>query len=160
MSTLNTAPVPLTLGGITIEELSLIAIEGARLAVAAEVDERIQASRAVVEHALARDQLVYGLTSQVGHGRDQRVDPEALSRYQELLVRSHAGGVGAPLPEEQVRAVMLARIAGLARGDRASILTRSTPSSRCSTRGFIQLFQRADRSGRLTSRTSPRWPSS
>ena len=116
MSTLKTTPVPLTLGGITIEDLFLIAIEGAQLAVAAEVDERIQASRAVVEHALARDQLVYGLTSQVGHGRDQRVDPEVLSRYQELLVRSHAGGVGAPLPEEQVRAIMLARIAGLARG--------------------------------------------
>jgi histidine ammonia-lyase len=116
MSTLKTSPVPLTLGGTTIEDLSLIAIEGAQLAVAAEVDERIQASRAVVEHALARDQLVYGLTSQVGHGRDQRVDPGALSRFQELLVRSHAGGVGAPLPEEQVRAIMLARIAGLARG--------------------------------------------
>src|SRR5262245_57003380 len=78
MSTLETSPVPLTLGGITIEDLSLIAIEGAPLAVAAEVDQRIQASRAVIEHALARDQLVYGLTSQVGHGRDQRVDPEAL----------------------------------------------------------------------------------
>lgn len=115
-STTQSTPVLLTLGGITIEDVSRVAVEGAPLAVAAEVDERLLASRAVVEHALARNQLVYGLTSEVGHGRDQRVAPELLPQFQELLVRSHAGGIGVPLPEEQVRAIVLARIAGLARG--------------------------------------------
>lgn len=116
MSATSTAPVPLTLKGITVVELSRVAVDGAPLAVAAEVEERLLASRAVVEHVLAGNQLVYGLTSQVGHGRDQRIDPAVLRRYQELLVRTHAGGIGDPLPKEQVRAIMLARIAGLARG--------------------------------------------
>jgi histidine ammonia-lyase len=116
MSTTNSTPVSLTLAGMSLEELSRVAIDNAPLVVAAEVEERVQASRAVVEHALARDQLIYGLTSQVGHGRDVRVDPAALARFQELLVRTHAGGIGDPLPESQARAIMLARIAGLARG--------------------------------------------
>ncbi|MGZ6388810.1 MAG: HAL/PAL/TAL family ammonia-lyase [Ktedonobacterales bacterium] len=115
-STTHTAAVTLALEGITIEDVFRVAVDGAPLVVATEVDERIQASRAVVEHVLARNELVYGLTSQVGHGRDQRVDPEALVHFQELLVQTHAGGIGAPLPEEQVRAIMLARLAGLARG--------------------------------------------
>lgn len=116
MSTSNTVPVTLTLGDVTLEELFRVAVGGAPLVVAAAVDERIQASRDVVERVLASGQLVYGLTSEVGHGRDQRVAPEDLPEFQELLVRSHAGGVGAPLPDEQVRALMFARIVGLARG--------------------------------------------
>jgi histidine ammonia-lyase len=116
MTTLSPAPVTLTLTGISIEDISRVAVNGALLVVASEVDERLQASRTVVEHALARDQLVYGLTSGVGHGRDERVDPALLPHYQELLVRTHAGGIGSPLPQDQVRAIMLARIAGLARG--------------------------------------------
>lgn len=121
MSATSTAPVPLTLKGITVVELSRVAVDGAPLAVAAEVEERLLASRAVVEHVLAGNQLVYGLTSQVGHGRDQRIDPAVLRRYQELLVRTHAGGIGDPLPEGQVR-----------------ILTHFTHSSICSTRVSIR----------------------
>ena len=116
MSATSPAPVHLTLRGITIEDVSRIAVDGAPLVVAAEVDEKLLASRAVVEHALAGDQLIYGLTSHVGHGRDQRIDPASLWQYQERVVRTHAGGIGDPLPEAQVRAIMLARIAGLARG--------------------------------------------
>jgi histidine ammonia-lyase len=116
MSGKNTTPITLTLRGMSVEELSRVAVEGAPLVVAAEVDARLRASRLVVEHALAGDQLVYGLTSQVGHGRDQRVDPAALAYFQEMIIRTHAGGIGNPLPQEQVRALMVARIAGLARG--------------------------------------------
>lgn len=116
MSATSTTPVPLTLRGITVDELSRVAVDGAPLLVTAEVDERLLASRAVVERALAGQHLVYGLTSQVGHGRDQRIDAAVVAQYQELLVRTHAGGIGDPLPEAQVRAIMLARIAGLARG--------------------------------------------
>ena len=116
MNPTNATPVTLTLRGLTIEEVSQIAAGGAQLEIAGEVEERLLASRAVVEEVLAGDQLVYGLTSQVGHGRDQRVDPAVLAQYQELLVRTHAGGIGDPLPEAQTRAIMLARIAGLARG--------------------------------------------
>jgi histidine ammonia-lyase len=116
MSATSAAPVSLTLQGLTIDELSRVAVDGTPLIVATEVDERLLASRAVVERALAGHHLVYGLTSQVGHGRDQPLDPAMLAQYQELLVRTHAGGIGDPLPEVQVRAIMVARIAGLARG--------------------------------------------
>jgi histidine ammonia-lyase len=116
MSARSAAPVTLTLRGLSIEELSHIAVDGAQLEIATDVEEQLLASRAVVEHILAGDQLVYGLTSQVGHGRDQRVDPSVLAQYQELLVRTHAGGIGDLLPEPQARAIMLTRIAGLARG--------------------------------------------
>src|SRR5205807_2587023 len=85
--------------------------DGAPLAVAAEVDERIQASRAVVEHVPARNELVYGLTLRAGHGRGQRVAPAARPPSQEPVVRTPAGGTGEPLPETQGRALARAGIA-------------------------------------------------
>ena len=78
--------------------------------------ERVKASRAVVERALEGDAMIYGLNTGLGSRRDRRVSREDLARYQVQMVRDHAGGVGPPLPDEDVRALMAARIAGIARG--------------------------------------------
>src|ERR687892_482454 len=74
------------------------------------------ASRAVVERALEGGELIYGLNTGVGSRRDRPVSREDLDRYQVQMVMDHAGGVGAPLADEDVRAIMAARIAGMARG--------------------------------------------
>jgi histidine ammonia-lyase len=107
--------VRLTGGGLAAEDIGRVA-RGAILELAPEVLERVEASRAVVERALERDVPVYGLNTGLGSRRDRRVPPEDLARYQEQMVWDHAGGVGDPLPDEDVRAIMAARIAGIARG--------------------------------------------
>jgi histidine ammonia-lyase len=107
--------VLLTRDGLSAEQVGEVA-RGARLELAPEVVERVRASRAVVERALEGDAMIYGLNTGLGSRRDRRVSREDLGRYQVQMVVDHAGGVGPPLGDEDVRALMAARIAGIARG--------------------------------------------
>lgn len=108
--------VLLTADGLSLEDLWRVAVDGERLEVAPEVDERLAAGRAVVERMLDGDRLVYGLNTGLGHQRDRRVSREELMEYQVRIVVGHAGAVGPPLPDEHVRALMAARVAGFAAG--------------------------------------------
>lgn len=107
--------VRLTTDGLTAEEIGRLA-RGATPEPAPEVLERVRASRAVVDRALEGEVMIYGLNTGLGSRRDRRVSREDLGRFQVQMVMDHAGGVGAPLPDEDVRAIMAARIAGIARG--------------------------------------------
>jgi histidine ammonia-lyase len=85
-----------------------------------ELDEAarstIAASRAVIDRVLAEDEPVYGLNTGVGHMKDTRLPLDQLRSIQTLLLMSHAGGTGPPLPALAVRAAMAARLNGIARG--------------------------------------------
>jgi histidine ammonia-lyase len=89
---------------------------GADVALGPVALERIRASRAVVDRLVAGDELVYGLNTGLGHGRNERLPVEVLEASQAVVVRAHAGGFGQPLPIEIVRAAMAVRVAGIARG--------------------------------------------
>ncbi|MBX6362880.1 MAG: histidine ammonia-lyase [Gemmatimonadetes bacterium] len=78
--------------------------------------ERVLAARAVVERAVAEGRVVYGLTTGFGALAEVAIPLERIRELQVNLIRSHAAGVGAPLPEDEVRAVMLLRANVLARG--------------------------------------------
>jgi histidine ammonia-lyase len=100
---------------LTVPELVAVA-RGARIELGQVAIERIVASRAVVDRLVSGDELVYGLNTGLGHGRNERLPGDALEAGQALVVRAHAGGFGPPLPVEVVRAAMAVRIAGIARG--------------------------------------------
>ncbi len=87
-----------------------------RVELAPEVEATILASRAVVERLVAGDRLIYGLNTGLGHMRDHRVEIDVLQRYQRQMIEAHASGIGPPLATADVRAAMLARISGAARG--------------------------------------------
>jgi histidine ammonia-lyase len=110
------APVVVTTDGLRVEDVVRVAALGVPLVLTDEVRRRIADGRAVVERALGTDRLVYGLNTYLGYRRDERVPAEALAEYQEFIVATHVGGIGDPLPEADVRALLTARIAGLARG--------------------------------------------
>jgi histidine ammonia-lyase len=78
--------------------------------------ERIGAARGVVEHAVARGEAVYGVTTGIGELASVRIEPADAERLQLNLLRSHAVGAGDPLPAELVRGMMLLLAASLARG--------------------------------------------
>jgi histidine ammonia-lyase len=107
--------VRITAAPMPVEDL-LAVVDGARVELDGPARERIAAARAVVDEALAAGSAVYGLTTQVGHLRDTRLTAEEVHREQEFLVRSHAGGIGPPLPVPVVRAALTVRLAGIARG--------------------------------------------
>ena len=58
----------------------------------------LDASRARVERALASGQTIYGINTGFGKLANVRIAPADLDRLQVNLIRSHAAGVGAPLP--------------------------------------------------------------
>jgi histidine ammonia-lyase len=97
--------VTITEAGMGIEDLLAVA-GGARVELAGGVRALIAGGRAVVDRALAAGDAVYGLTTQVGHGKDTRLSEEEIRGEQHFLVMSHAGGIGPPLPTEVVRAAL------------------------------------------------------
>jgi len=59
---------------------------------------------------------VYGVNTGFGALAEVRISSDQVTRLQQNLVRSHAAGVGTPLPQDCVRAMMLLRAAVLATG--------------------------------------------
>ena len=110
MSTVTITEEPLAL-----EDL-LAVVDGDRVELADGTRDVIAASRAVVDRALARNDAVYGLTTHVGHGKDTRLTDDEIPGEQMLLVKSHSGGIGLPLPTPLVRAALVVRLNGIARG--------------------------------------------
>ncbi|HEX7267242.1 MAG TPA: aromatic amino acid lyase, partial [Streptosporangiaceae bacterium] len=81
--------VTITEAPLAIEDL-LAVVGGARVELDGGTRARIAASRAVVDRALAGGEAVYGLTTQVGHGRNTRLTEEEIQGEQRFLVVSHS----------------------------------------------------------------------
>ncbi len=113
---LVTDPVLVGPGGISPADVVRAARELALVELSPEVEATILAGRAVVDRLVAGDRLIYGLNTGLGHMRDHRVPLEVLQRYQRQMIEAHASGIGPPLDTEDVRAAMLARVSGAARG--------------------------------------------
>src|SRR2546425_3083158 len=111
-------PAPVTLDGhsLAIEDVVSVARHGASVAVAAHSLAAVNGSRRVVEAAIARGDTMYGVTTGLGRLAHVRIRPEQARELQRNLIRSHASGVGDPLPVEAVRAMMLLRANVLLRG--------------------------------------------
>jgi histidine ammonia-lyase len=100
----------------TVDDVHDVAVRGARVFASEEILDRVRRSRAAVERALTRGRKVYGLNTYVGHLRDREIAPEDMIDYQHQLLAMHARGIGDPMAEYDVRALMLARIVGMSRG--------------------------------------------
>jgi histidine ammonia-lyase len=101
---------------LTVDDVVDVARGGARAELAPDVAQRMERSRRYVEGAVERDDVVYGVTTGFGALADTHIGGDNLSRMQAALVRSHAAGVGRPLADETVRALLLLRARTLAAG--------------------------------------------
>ncbi len=94
---------------LSLAEIAAVAIGEETVEMAASVHGRVRASRNVVDSIVERGDIVYGVNTGFGKLSDVRVAPEELLDLQLNLVRSHACGIGSPLSEAEVRAMMLLR---------------------------------------------------
>ena len=101
---------------LTLEQLLAIADHGATVALAGAARDRVRASRAVVDRRAQGDEPAYGINTGFGSFADVKIAPEALETLQLNLLRSHAAGLGDPLPVRAVRATMALRATVLATG--------------------------------------------
>src|SRR5919199_595043 len=107
MSTVTISAAPMTL-----EEL-LDVVRGAPVEIGDDARRTIEASRAVLDRAIAEDEPVYGVNRGVGHGKDTRVPVEERRRAQVRILETHAGGTGPPLRADLVPAAMAVRLVGI-----------------------------------------------
>ena len=109
-------PIELTGQSLTLDEIERIAADGESVTLGAKAQERVRASRQVVEDILRRDEVVYGINTGFGNFRNVVIPENDLERLQLNLVRSHSAGVGEPFSEQDVRAILALRINALASG--------------------------------------------
>jgi len=86
-----------------------VVLDETALAVVAE-------NRGVVDRIVAEGRTVYGINTGFGQFATVVIAPDQLQQLQLNLIRSHAAGVGDPLPKHQTRALMAARINCLLKG--------------------------------------------
>src|SRR5271166_79908 len=101
---------------LSLDQIASVAVHGRSVAIAAAAYPHMEASRAVVEGLVARGETAYGINTGFGKLSDVRIGSDQLEALQRNLVRSHACGIGEPLPEDEARAMLLLRANVLAKG--------------------------------------------
>lgn len=104
-------------GDVTLQDIEDIAVSRKYVTLANSAKARVDAAAAYVRETAHSGVAVYGVTTGFGANRDHTIKPEDAEVLQERLIMSHACGVGEPLPEDVVRAMMALRIAALVQGN-------------------------------------------
>ena len=132
---------------LTLEQTAGVA-DGAEVSLAGSARPRIERARRFVEDIVASGEVVYGINTGFGALSDVTIPPEKLRELQVNLVRSHSCGVGEPLPERVVRAMMLQRANVLAKGYSGCRIEVIETLLRMLNAGCIRSSRRAARSER------------
>src|ERR1700723_2413935 len=101
---------------LSLEQIHQIAGGSIDAAIAPAARQGIEASQAVVERIVTSNETAYGINTGFGKLSDVRISTGDLQQLQRNLVRSHACGLGEPLEEAEVRAMLLLRANVLAKG--------------------------------------------
>lgn len=109
---------PLLIDGesLSLDDVGEVAVERRPVALHPQAVAKMSGSRAVVEAIVDENRTVYGISTGFGKLSDVHIGHEQLLQLQHNLLRSHASGVGDPLTEEEVRALILLRANVLAKG--------------------------------------------
>ena len=101
---------------LTLDQIDRIAHHAELLVISPAARARVQAAREVVDRHAAGGRPVYGINTGFGALADVAIPSHQLAALQLNLLRSHAAGVGSPLPTPVVRALIALRANVLAKG--------------------------------------------
>jgi histidine ammonia-lyase len=101
---------------LTLADVREVVYDFRPVLLGADAREAVNRARAVVDHLVAHNRVAYAITTGVGKLADVRIPPEQIRELQLNLIRSHCAGVGEPLTEPEVRAMMLLRANSLSKG--------------------------------------------
>ncbi|HKD98594.1 MAG TPA: histidine ammonia-lyase [Micromonosporaceae bacterium] len=108
--------ITVTANGVSADDVRAVARGTANVAIGDDAMEAMRRSRAIIDDIEAQGRPVYGVSTGFGALATTFIAPERRAELQHSLIRSHAAGVGAPMPREVVRAMMLLRVRSLALG--------------------------------------------
>ena len=106
----------LTPGTLTLKDLRGLLDQPRPIALDPASHRAIDRSAAVVQAVIDRGETAYGINTGFGALARTHIKDDQLTELQRRLVLSHAAGTGDPLPNAIVRAVLILKINGLARG--------------------------------------------
>ena len=103
-------------GHLTPADAEAIVLGEAGVALAPSARAKVEASHGALQAILLRGDPVYGVNTGFGALSTVRIPDGDLARLQRNIVRSHATGVGAPLPDPVVRGMLLFRVNSFLQG--------------------------------------------
>ena len=106
----------LTPGTLTLKDLRALLDAPRPVALDPASYHAIDRSAAVVQAVIDRGETAYGINTGFGALARTHISDDQLTELQRRLVLSHAAGTGDPLPDTIVRAILILKINGLARG--------------------------------------------
>jgi histidine ammonia-lyase len=114
----STADIIIDDGDVRLADLAAVALENrpVRLSTDPAWTAKLRDSRRALERSLASGHPVYGVSTGVGHGSSQRIDPDHAGEFAYQIIRQHGCGLGEAFSEIQGRAIVFARLVSLAKG--------------------------------------------
>jgi histidine ammonia-lyase len=109
-------PVELGVAELTIEDVVSVARDGRQARLAAGARSRMEHSRAWVERAVQAGEVVYGVNTGFGPLARTRIATDETRTLSRNVIAACVAGVGPPLPDDLVRAMLLVRANTLAAG--------------------------------------------
>ncbi len=109
---------PFYMGGqeLSIKTLASIARSNMPVQLSKGAIERIVASRKLIDSWVEQEKTVYGVTTGFGALSDVAISKKDTRTLQKNILMSHASGVGLPLGNDAVRAMMALRLKDIAQG--------------------------------------------
>ncbi|MCO1575104.1 phenylalanine aminomutase (D-beta-phenylalanine forming) [Crossiella sp. SN42] len=104
---------------VRLDELARVATGRVAVGLSDPARARVVASRDILDKFVADDRIIYSVNTSMGGFVDHLVPVAQARRLQENLLNAVATNVGDHLDDTTVRAIMLARIVSLARGNSA-----------------------------------------
>jgi histidine ammonia-lyase len=114
--TTRAGSVELSGDDLTIEDVVRVARRGAWVEVTPSALDRVRRARDVVDRVLERGDPVYGMNTGVGSLSRYRIPLENMEQFSVRLVSRHTTHQGDEVPGEVVRAMMVTRANGMAKG--------------------------------------------
>jgi len=102
---------------ISLAQLRAVWEAPVRISIGDTARKNISDSRQYIAEVVESGRSVYGVNTGFGQLAQVKIGNDELAHLQENLVRSHAVGVGEPLPDDCVRLIMVMKVIGLARGN-------------------------------------------
>lgn len=81
-----------------------------------EIQLQINASRKVLDDAISKDKIIYGVNTGFGKLSQVKIPKDKIAQLQKNLILSHAVGVGEPIPDNITILVILLKIIALSKG--------------------------------------------
>jgi histidine ammonia-lyase len=101
---------------LKLEDIESFLVNNLKVEISSKAMKRVKQSRSLVEKWVAKDEVIYGVTTGFGEFANVKISSENLKQLQENLILSHAVGCGDDLPPFIVKIMMLLRLNALAKG--------------------------------------------